>query len=213
MFNGMKDTIKSYAKADGFIDKSTFLTNRRGSDPLVMTKVRRLGKTLSSPMEIIDNFTSDSLVRARYYENMNKGMTEVESMRDADRWTAGVMADRSKGALPTIFNKKNPISKTMTMFQTEVNNQLSFMFKDVPDDLKEKGVAAIVMAFTKIFVASWLYNELYEKVTGRRAAFDPIDIVSSAVGDFIDDDKTTYEAIAYRRFNRWWKVAYIFCFT
>lgn len=196
MFNGMKDTIKSYGKADGFIDKSTFLINRRGSDPLVMTKVQNISKTLSRPMEIIDNFTAESLVRAKYYNNVNKGMTEVEAMGNADKWTAGVMADRSKGALPTIFNEKNPITKTMTMFQTEVNNQLSYLFKDVPDELKEEGIKAIVLAFTKIFVASWLYNELYEKITGRRAALDPIDIVSTAIGDFRDEDKTTYQAIA-----------------
>lgn len=195
MLNGMKDTIRAYGKNDGFVEMSTFLTNRRGSDPLVMTKVRQISKTLSSPMEMIDNFTADSLVRARYYENMNKGMSEVEAMRDADRWTAGVMADRSKGSLPTVFNNRNPIWKTFTMFQTEVNNQLSYMFKDIPDELNEQGVAAIAYALTKVFVASWLYNELYEKLTGRRAAFDPIDIVASAVGDFTDENKQTNTAI------------------
>ena len=196
MFNGMKDTITSYGKNDGFIDKSTFLTNRYGSEPLVMTKTRRLSSKLASPMMIIDNFTAESLVRARYYENMNKGMTEIEAMRDADKWTAGVMADRSKGSLPTIFNERNPVTKTMTMFQTEVNNQLSYMFKDIPDEMKEKGAVAIAYALTKVFVASYLYNELYEKLTGRRSAFDPIDIIKSAIGDFTDKDKTTYQAIA-----------------
>ncbi len=196
MFNGMKDTIKSYGDADGFIGKSAFLTNRRGSEPLAMTKVQRLSAKLSSPMQIIDNFTSESLVRARYYENMNKGMTETEAMKDADRWAAGVMADRSKGALPTFFNERNPLAKTVTMFQLEVNNQLSYLFKDIPDDLKKEGALAISVAFIKIFVASWLYNELYEKITGRRAALDPIDIVLSAVGDFTDEDKSTYTAVA-----------------
>lgn len=196
MFNGMKDTITSYGKNDGFIDKSTFLTNRYGSEPLVMTKTRRLSSKLASPMMIIDNFTAESLVRARYYENMSKGMTEIEAMRDADKWTAGVMADRSKGSLPTIFNERNPVTKTMTMFQTEVNNQLSYMFKDIPDEMKEQGAAAIAYALMRVFVASFLYNELYEKLTGRRSAFDPIDIVKTAVSDFTDEDKTTYQAIS-----------------
>lgn len=196
MFNGMKDTIKSYGKGDSIVDKSTFLTNRRGSEPLVMTKIQKASKVLSSPMQIIDNFTAESLVRAKYYDNMNKGMKEDQAMRNADKWAAGVMADRSKGALPTIFNDKNPVTKTLTMFQTEVNNQLSYLFKDVPDELKEEGIKAIALAFTKIFIASWLYNELYEKVTGRRAALDPIDIVTSSIGDFADEDKTTYQAIA-----------------
>jgi hypothetical protein len=195
MFNGMKDTIKTYGKADSFIDKSAFLTNRRGSEPLVMTKTQQLSKKLSSPMQIIDNFTAESLVRAKYYDNMNKGMTDIQAIKNADKWAAGVMADRSKGALPTVFNKKNPGAKLFTMFQTEVNNQLSYLFKDVPDELKEEGVKAIALAFTKIFVASWLYNELYEKMTGRRAALDPIDIVTTAVGDFTDDDKSKFDAV------------------
>lgn len=196
MLNGMKDTITSYGKSDGLIDRSTFLTNRRGSEPLVMTKTEKMSKTLSSPMQIIDNFTAESLVRAKYYENMNKGMTETEAIKDADRWVAGVMADRSKGSLPTRFNKKNPKDNALNMFQLEVNNQLSYLFKDVPDELKEQGLTAIALAFTKIFVTSWLYNELYEKITGRRAALDPIDIVTSAIGDFADENKTTFDAVA-----------------
>lgn len=195
MFNGMKDTIKTYGKADSFIDKSAFLTNRRGSEPLVMTKKEQFSKKLSSPMQIIDNFTAESLVRAKYYDNMNKGMTDIQAIKNADKWAAGVMADRSKGALPTVFNKKNPGAKLFTMFQTEVNNQLSYLFKDVPDELKEDGIKSIAMAFTKIFIASWLYNELYEKMTGRRAALDPIDIVTTAVGDFTDDDKSKFDAV------------------
>lgn len=195
MFNGMKDTIKTYGKADSFIEKSAFLTNRRGSEPIVMTKVQKASKNLSNPMQIIDNFTAESLVRAKYYDNINKGMTDIQAIKNADKWAAGVMADRSKGALPTIFNRKNPGIKLFTMFQTEVNNQMSYLFKDVPDELKEEGVKAIALAFTKIFVASWLYNELYEKITGRRAALDPIDIVTTAVGDFTSKDKKTYDDI------------------
>lgn len=196
LLNGMKDAIKSYSKDDGLADKSTFLINRRGSEALVKTNIEKASRTLASPMQIIDNFTSESLVRARYYENMRNGMPEVEAMKDADKWVAGVMGDRSKGSVPTIFNEKNPITKTLTMFQLEVNNQLSYYFKDVPDELKEKGVAALAMAFTKMFIGSWLYNQLYEKLTGRRSALDPIDLISTAVGDFTDKDKTTYQAIA-----------------
>lgn len=196
MLNGMKDTISSYGKNDGLAEKSTFLTNRKGSEPLVMTKTEQLSKKLSSPMQIIDSFTAESLVRAKYYDNMNNGMDETAALRNADKWAAGVMADRSKGSMPTLFNKKNPVSKAFTMFQLEVNNQLSYLFKDVPDQLKEKGLGSIALALTKVFVTSWLYNELYEKMTGRRAALDPIDIISTAVGDFKDENKTTFTAVA-----------------
>ena len=149
LLNGMKDTISNYGKNDGFTEKSAFLTNRKGSEPLVLNKIQNVSKKLSSPMQMIDNFTSQSLVRARYYENMNKNMSEAEAIREANKWTAGVMADRSKGSVPTLFNEKNPVTKTMTMFQLEVNNQLSYLFKDVPDELKKEGIKAIALAFTK----------------------------------------------------------------
>ena len=51
------------------------------------------------------------------------------------------MADRSKGALPTVFERKNPLTRLLTMYQVEVNNQLRHLFKDLPDDLKEKGMS------------------------------------------------------------------------
>lgn len=196
LLNGMKDTISSYAKNDGFRDKSTFLVNRAGSEALVKSKLEKASRTLASPMQMIDNFTSETLVRSRYYENMRNGMPDVEAIKNADKWVAGLMADRSKGSLPTLFNEKNPITKTFTMFQLEVNNQLSYYFKDVPDELKEKGVAALAMAFSKMFIGSFLYNELFEKLTGRRAALDPIDLIADAIGDFKDEDKNTYKAVA-----------------
>ncbi|MFQ7726936.1 MAG: hypothetical protein ACLRI7_11270 [Ruthenibacterium lactatiformans] len=39
--------------------------------------------------------------------------------------------DRSKGALPTVFERKNPPTRLLTMYQVEVNNQ-SHLFKDLP---------------------------------------------------------------------------------
>jgi hypothetical protein len=176
LLNAMKDTIRGYAKTDGLRDRSTFLTNREGSDPLVKTFNQKLSSALDG-MRIIDNFTSETLVRARYYQNMANGMTQEEALQEADRNTAKIMGDRSKGAMPTLFNVKNPVSKLMTMFQLEQNNQFSYYFKDVPDELKEKGAKAIALALAKIFIASWLYNEAKEEFTGSRSAFDPIDIL------------------------------------
>ena len=175
LLNAMKDTIRSYAADDGLRDRSTFLTNRVGSEPLVKTFNQKLASSLDG-MRIIDNFTSETLVRARYYQNMANGMTQEEALKEADRNTAKIMGDRSKGSVPTLFNAKNPVTKLMTMFQLEQNNQFSYYFKDVPDELKEKGAKIIRLALAKIFIASWLYNEVKEELTGSRSAFDPIDI-------------------------------------
>lgn len=177
------DTIRAMVKDDGFADQSVFLTNRRGSEPLSMTGLQRLSRTLASPMQIIDDFTSNVVTRAKYMDNVRAGMDQVSALENADRYAANLMADRSKGALPTVFGRKNPLTRLLTMYQVEVNNQLRYLGKDLPDELKEEGAKAIAAALLKIAVASYLFNDLYELVVGRRSALDPIDIVNEAVGD------------------------------
>lgn len=203
MLKGMWQTLKAIKADDGIIDKSTFLTNRMGSDPIVQTYEQgaepekgreraaraarvafgRASDVLSSPMEYIDQFVAGSLVRARYNQNLGKGMSEAEAMADADAFAANVMADRSKGAVPTLFQRSNPLTKVFTQFQLEVNNQLSYIFKDIPRDMRERGVKALAGALIKFTLGAWLFDELYEWLIGRRPALDPIGILNDTVGD------------------------------
>lgn len=183
LLGGMWDTLRAYREDDGFVGRSTFLTNRRGSDPLVQTWAQRASATASRPMEYIDNFTADTLVRARYNQNIRRGLSETAAMEEADAWAAGVMADRSKGATPTLFNRSNPLTKALTQFQLEVNNQLSYLYKDLPRDVKDRGLAALAGALVKFFLGAFLYNEVYEFFIGRRPALDPIGILNDTVGD------------------------------
>lgn len=183
LLRGMWDTLRAYKGDGGFVDTSTFLTNRRGSDPIVKSWYQSASAVLSKPMEFIDQFTADSLVRARYRQNVKRGMSEAAAMDDADAWAAGVMADRSKGSMPTLFEHKNPLAKMFTQFQLEVNNQLSYVFKDVPREAKEKGLLALAVALLKFAVGAFLYNEVYEFVVGRRPALDPIGMLNDTVGD------------------------------
>ena len=183
LLRGMWDTLRAYKGDGGFVDTSTFLTNRRGSDPIVKSWSQSASAVLSKPMEFIDQFTADSLVRARYRQNVKRGMSEAAAMDDADAWAAGVMADRSKGSMPTLFEHKNPLAKMFTQFQLEVNNQLSYVFKDVPREVKEKGLLALAVALLKFAVGAFLYNEVYEFIVGRRPALDPIGMLNDTVGD------------------------------
>lgn len=183
LLHGMWDTLRAYKGDDGFVDTSTFLTNRRGSDPIVKTWSQSASAVLSKPMEFIDQFTADSLVRARYRQNVKRGMSEAAAMDEADAWTAGVMADRSKGSMPTLFERKNPLTKIFTQFQLEVNNQLSYLFKDIPRDTRDKGLHALAAALIKFAVGAFLYNEVYEFIVGRRPALDPIGMLNDTVGD------------------------------
>ena len=195
------DTTKSYAKSDGFSDRSDFLVNRRGSDMTYKTTVDKVQDRLTKPFEIIDNFTADVVTRALYYDQMAKVQNEAEALEYANDMAARIMADRSKGAVPTAFNKQSPVAKLFTMFQVEVNNQFSYMFKDVPAEIRKDGLGKLAAAFFKMFLGAFLYNEVYEKIVGRRAAFDPVDIAASAVGDFTNPDVKKSQAIANMALN------------
>lgn len=183
MVRAMGQTIAAMKNDDGFWERSAFLTNRRGSDPLVRSWQDSLSAKLSSPMEWIDTFTADTIVRARYEQNIRRGMLEEDAMREADRFAANIMADRSKGATPTFFQSKNPAIKLFTQFQLEVNNQFSNIFKDLPREMRNRGLRALAVGLFKMFFGAWIYNELYEKIVGRRAALDPIDMTNELVGD------------------------------
>ena len=183
MLHGMWNTLVSMKSDDGVVSRSSFLTNRQGSDSLVLSRGQTWSATASAPMGWIDNFTAGSLVRARYEQNLKRGLSEQAALEEADEWAAGVMADRSKGSMPTLFHASNPLTKLFTQFQLEVNNQLSYLFKDIPREELEKGVAHLIKAYLKFFVFGWLYNEAYEYFLGRRPALDPFGILDEFSGD------------------------------
>ena len=180
---GMWNTLKAYKNSDGVVELSNFLTNRRGSDPLVKTWAEKASKVAGKPMEWIDTFVSDSIVRGAYYRNLKQGLSEAEALYQADVFAASVMADRSKGAMPTLFSSTNPLFKAFTQFQLEVNNQFSEVFKDLPRGFKEKSLGTLAGVLFKYFLGAWLFNELYEYLFGRRPALDPIGILNETVGD------------------------------
>lgn len=177
------DTVKAYLVDDGFADTSTFLTNRRGSDPLSRTTVQKLSSILTKPMTYIDDFTSSVVTRAKYLDNVKAGLDAESAMQDADQFAANIMADRSKGALPTIFERKNPLTRLFTMYQVEVNNQLRYLVKDLPDSAKEKGLGMLIAGLLKYTIGAYLFNDLYELLVGRRPALDFLGIANEAIGD------------------------------
>lgn len=194
LLTGMKQTLAAMKESDGMVEASAFLTNRIGSDPLVQTWAQKASAKLSSPMSWIDNFTAGTLVRARYNQNIRQGMSEAAAMEDADTFAANVMADRSKGSTPTLFNQSNPVTKLFTQFQLEVNNQLSYLFKDIPRETKDKGVKALALALLKFFLGAYLYDEAYEYFIGRRPALDPIGILVDTAQD-IANGESAYDVI------------------
>lgn len=184
MLHGMWQTLQNYKTADGLDAASTFIHNRSGYGRLAMSTMDKVSEKAAFLMEAVDGFTTGSVVRARYLQNLRLGMSEVNAMQEADQFAANIMADRSKGATPTIYSARNPIIKLFTQFQLEVNNELSWIFKDMLPQERKKGVAQLTKALFKFLIGAWLYNEVYEAIVGRRAALDPLDILNDSVGDF-----------------------------
>lgn len=195
----MKDTIKAHVMDDGVIEKSDFLTNRlRTADKLSKTTWDKVSDKISGLMEIVDNFTSQTVWRSKYLENIESGMSENEAIQNADEFAEGVMAGRSRGNMPVIFESKNPIYKIFTAFQLEVANQYDYMLKDMPTDMKNEKKSKLAKAYASMFVGAYAYNALYSKLTGRDAAFDPIGIIQELLGDLFDDEEDKPSDILFK---------------
>ena len=182
VIEGIAQTVGNrFRKVDDITDISSFLTNRKGSNVLWKSNLEKAQDFLTSPMQMIDNFTSEALVRAKYAEQLKKGVHPEEAIKTADRFAADIIADRSKGALPITFNQKNPIKKILTMYQVEVNNQWSHLLKDIPRS--KENVAQVALAFTNFAVGAYIFNDVYERLVGRRPALDPISWANDFAGD------------------------------
>ena len=198
LINGVWQTMKaSLGKDSSFASESQFITRRKGADTLIETTLDKVTKPINAVLDFADNFSSEVIVRAKYNQNLQEGMNTEQALQEADRYTASLMADRGRGALPTQFSNKNPIAKMMNMFQVEVNNQWSYYFKDLPRNIQQKAngnkakiVANTAMAYTKIMVGAYLTNQLLGSIRGNstRVLPDPIYIVKELLNGLTDDD-------------------------
>lgn len=184
LMKAMAQAAANTFRNDGFEERSDFLTSRRGSSMLVNGWVDNASAALSKPMEVIDMYSANVIVRARYMDNLRRGMSEEFAMQEADEFAAGVMADRSKGAQPTLFESRNPLTKMFTQFQLEVNNTFSYLFKDLPREQRKRGVAAVAFTMFMYLLRNWFFNEGYEKMIGRRPMFDPFNMITETVGNY-----------------------------
>lgn len=193
----MRDTIRSTHRDDGVINKSDFLTNRlKPEENIYKTNWDNISEKVGFLMEAVDSFSSQVVWRSKYIDNLSKGMSENAAIKDADQFAENVIAGRSRGNMPTIFDSKNPLIKTLTAFQLEVANQYGYMFKDAPQDMKSEGVVRLAAGYTTMFFGAYAYNALYSSLTGRDAAFDPARIIGELLSDlFGDDEEGPAEAI------------------
>ena len=187
----MYDTMKNLHTNDGFDRQSDFLVRRFGSERLYetfwdkMVNAPVIGQVYNL-MELVDEFSSNVVTRGMYIQKINEGMESRSAMQYADEFAARLMADRSKGALPTVYNEQNPVKKLFTMFQVEQANQFQYLFGDLPRIAGASGKPLRYLLFMLFKVSLWayLFNRVYEKIAGRKPAFSPLDITFDAAGRF-----------------------------
>ena len=171
---------------DDLTRMSTFLATRGGTERTYKNWLQRLetkGGNLNPLqwMEAADTFATQAVWRARYYDNLKDGMGELAAIKEADTFARNLFAGRSKGAMPTIFHSQSIFIKPLTMFQLEVNNQYRNLIKDIPHE--EKTLYRKMRSYMGIVIGAYMFNDLYEKLTGRRSAFDPLGMADEAFGD------------------------------
>ena len=185
---GLGDFVRSTVHDDGTVAKSDFLTNRLvQEEKLYQTGWDKVTDKAAIMMNVFDNITAQTVWRSKYLQNLHEGMSESDAIKDADQFAKNVMAGRSRGNQPTIFDAKNPVTKLFTAFQLEVANQYGYMFEDVPQDTKSD--LRLAKGYATAFLGAYLYNALYSSLVGRDAAFDPISILQDLLGDLEDEEE------------------------
>ena len=188
LVKGTISTINNIIHNDGLIDKSDFLTRRFGSDSLAMKPWQKLSKAGQIFMEGTDYFTANQIWRSKYFENLDKGMSETQSIKNADDFAARIMGDRSKGSTAELFNSKT--LGFLSQFQLEVNNQWSSLVHDNKIDIQKGNKTALGVSFElgQLFAASYMFNTMMKALTGSDVMIDPIDMLLKIFKPK-DDDK------------------------
>lgn len=190
---GTLSTMNNIINHDGLIDKSDFLTSRFGSENLSQKLWQRLSNKGQIFMSGTDYFTANQIWRSKYFENLQKGMTETDAIKNADDFAARIMGDRSKGSTAEAFNSKT--LGLLTQFQLEVNNQWSSLIHDNKIDVQNKNKTMSSMLFQtgQLFALSYLFNNFMKSLTGSKVMIDPVDLFKKIFAPDDDDERTIEE--------------------
>lgn len=150
---------------------SSLLLRRYPEKSLNMSNMDKAADMISFLFNAVDRFAAKAIVSGKFYEGLAQKLSPEEAMKRADDYAARVIADRSWGQLPNLFSAKTV--GFITQFQVEVNNMMSFIAHDIPQQYK-KNAYKTAGALFQFMLYSYLYNEASQQVTGRRPTIDPI---------------------------------------
>jgi DNA repair protein RadC len=158
---------KDFSKIGGVTSK--FLIRRYPDFKIAPTLIEKGADKARWLFEVIDKFSGKTVVAGKYFENLDKGMLPEQAMLMADEYANKVLASRSVGEMPVLVESKT--LGFLTQFQLEVNNIYSFLKKDIPN-MSDHNIKKMVNAFAQFILYSWVINNIYENLTGRRPTLD-----------------------------------------
>ena len=196
VLRGTADTIKNIFIKDSFMEDNRFLTARMGTEMLSKRPWDKIRDTGFIFMKGMDWFASNQIVRSKYYELKSKGLSDEEAHAESGQFAARIMGDRTKGAMPQLYNSK--VFNILAQFQLEVNNQIYSMFYDTYHESRESakeraGSTAAGMVFTlgQLFTFTHIFGQTFKAIAGYNPTFDVIAILGTALGIGDDDDDKT----------------------
>lgn len=151
--------------------KSEFLSGRyfdRIDAKSITEKSADLGMKL---FEVIDRFSSETVLRSFYDDFIKKGMSSAEALKLADQLAMEQIGNRMVGMSPVIIKQLPIISK----FSLEPMNYIDTIIHDIPRDFQGKAVEGAWL-LSKIILLNYVANETYQQMTGRRILPDPINM-------------------------------------
>lgn len=160
-------------------ETSSFLIRRFPDKIIDPTGFQKASQVASWLFESVDKFAAKSIVSAKYFEQIGKGLSPTQAIKFADEYAGKVMADRSIGQLPNLMNTRT--LGVFTQFQTEINNMYSFIRRDIPK-LSNGNKAKIISSMAQFFIYSYLFNQVFQQITGRKPTLDPINAVLTIAG-------------------------------
>lgn len=167
-------------KREGFAGESDFITGKRGAENYNKLKTKTAGEKVldaaSIPFEVVDDASSQIIVRAFYLKNVKAGMEHEDALRQADKQAERLVGSRMKGQKANIFSDKE--LKLLTTFQLEVANQWQHLKFDLPQEYRDiertRGAGAAKAEAVKRIVKGTVYtaalNALIEQITGSKPA-------------------------------------------
>ena len=194
VLKGTADTIKNMFVKDNFMDNNKFLTARMGTDMLSQNAWQKMQNAGFVFMKGMDWFSSNQIVRSKYYELRAKGMNEAQAHSEAGKFAARILGDRTKGANAQLYNSK--LVGLVTQFQLEVNNQLYSQFYDTYHESKEaaqgnalKTAAGMTFTLGQLFALTHLFGQTFEAIAGYNPTFDVVEMLKTAFGWGDDEEE------------------------